>query len=45
MDADFARMLSELKKRASEANFHVLSFIIGMAELEAEETKLRKRPS
>lgn len=42
MDADFARNLRELKKQAAEANFHFLSFIIGIAELEAKKTKPRK---
>jgi hypothetical protein len=39
MGADFAKTLSELRKQAAEANFHFLSYILGMAELELKSNR------
>jgi hypothetical protein len=42
MGADFAKTLSQLRKQATEANFHFLSYILGMAEQEIKNSKPKK---
>ena len=42
MGADFAKTLRQLRKQAAEANFHFLSYILGMAELEVKSSKPKK---
>lgn len=42
MGADFANTLRQLRKQAADANFHFLSYILGMAELEVKKGKSKK---
>jgi hypothetical protein len=37
MDSDFDEAIGELKERAAKANLWFLSYLLGMAELEAQK--------
>jgi hypothetical protein len=43
MNSDFDEAIGELKERAAKANLWFLSYLLGMAELEAQKIREEKQ--